>query len=278
MKTNKIVLTGICAFFLALGTSGNVFAVPSGAVGQGNISVYKGGQLVSSFKGQNPVEEEALLVCDGTCKVKVSGISLIGADGTRLALKKDQDLFNLLVQEGRVDFILTDSVSKVAFYTPDGQNTVADVMFNASTNTPVRGYMQVNENGLAEVGVMEGRLIFNSVDGPKMVDSNNRILLSLADVAAGTTVGATATGSGTTTAAAGVAAAGAAGTAATTGMIVAGGVVAGTTAAIIFSDSSSSTLASGVQVASIEQPVDTTVITDVPDGSNNNGSDASTNR
>ncbi len=280
MKTNKIILIGLCAFFLSLGT-GNAFAGSSGAVGQGNISVYKGGQLAYTFKGQNPVEEEALLVCDGTCKVKAPGVSLIGAGGTRLAIKKDQDLFNLLVQEGRVDFILTDSISKVAFYTPDGHNTIADIMFNASTNSPVRGYMQINENGIAEVGVLEGRLVFSSADGAKMVYSNNRILLSLADVTAGTTLGASATGSGaSTSAAAGAVAAGtAAGTAATTGMIVAGTVVAGTAAAVIFSDDSSTTsLASGVQVTSIERPVNTTVITDVADNSDDNGSDASTNR
>lgn len=278
MQTNKIILTGVCALFLGFGT-GNVVAGPSGAVGQGNISVYKGGQLAYTFKGQNPVEEKALLVCDGTCKVKAPGVSLIGTGGTRLAIKKDQELFNLLVQEGRVDFILTDSISKVAFYTPDGRNTVADVMINASTNTPTRGYMQVNDNGTAEVGVLEGRLVFNSVDGPKMVDSNNRILLSLADVTAGTTLGASATGSGTTTAAAGAAAAGTAaiGTAAATGMVVAGAVVAGTVAASSSSDSTPTLLASGVQVTAIT-PVDTTVVVDVPDDSDDNGSDASPNR
>ena len=185
MRADRFVATGILALFLVTG-SGNVFAAPSGTVGQGNISVYKGGQLADKLTGQNPVEDEALLVCDGKCMIKSSGISLIGANGAKLAIKKDQELFNLLVNQGRVDFVITDSISQVAFYTPSGQYTVADIMFNAGTNNPVRGYMQVADDGAAEIGVHEGRMVFNTGEGAKTVDSNNRILLAAADLPAGT--------------------------------------------------------------------------------------------
>ena len=200
MRTDRFIATGILALFLVTG-SGNAFAAPSGTVGQGNISVYKGGQLADKFTGQNPVEDEALLVCDGKCMIKSSGITLIGANGAKLAIKKDQELFNLLVNEGRVDFVITDSISKVAFYTPSGQYTVADIMFNAGTNNPVRGYMQVAGDGAAEVGVQEGRMVFSTAEGAKTVDSNNRILLAMADVTAGTrttagTVEVASTGNG----------------------------------------------------------------------------------
>jgi hypothetical protein len=181
MKTKQYLATAILSMFLVTG-SGNAFAAPTGAVAQGNISVYQGGRLADKFTGQNPVADEALLVCDGRCMIKATGISLVGADGAKLAIKKDQELFNLLVDEGRVDFVITDSISKVAFYTPGGQYTVADVMFNSSTNAPVRGYMQVNDNGQAEIAVNEGRMVFSTAEGAKTVDSNNKILLAMADV------------------------------------------------------------------------------------------------
>jgi hypothetical protein len=70
----------------------------------------------------------------------------------------------------------------MAFYTPDGQYTVADIMFNAGTNIPVRGYMQVTANGAAEIGVYEGRLVLNTATGAKTIDSNNLIQLAQVDV------------------------------------------------------------------------------------------------
>jgi len=203
MKTGRLVATGFLALFLVTG-SGNTFAAPSGTVGQGNISVYKGGQLADKLTGSNPIEDESLLVCDGTCMIKARGISLIGSNGTQLAVKNEQNQFNLLVNEGRVDFVITDSINKVAFYTPKGQYAVADIMFNTSTANTVRGYMQVADDGTAEIGVNEGRMVFSTADGAKTVDSNNKILLAMADVPAeeGTT-GAGAAGAAGSGAAAG---------------------------------------------------------------------------
>ena len=219
MRTGQLVATGFLALFLVAG-SGNTFAAPSGTVGQGNISVYKGGQLADKLTGRNPIEDESLLVCDGTCMIKAQGISLIGSNGAKLAVKNDQNLFNLLVDEGRVDFIITDSISKVAFYTPKGQYTVADIMFNADTTNSVRGYMQVADDGTAEIGVDEGRMIFSTADGAKTVDSNNKILLAMADVPAEGAAGAGAAG------AAGAGSGAAAGTAAmSSGVLIGGGLV-----------------------------------------------------
>lgn len=184
MRANQFVATGILALFLVTG-SVNAFAAPSGAVAQGNISVFKGGQLADKLTGQNPIEDEALLICDGKCMIKAPGISLIGSDGAKLAIKQNQEQFNLLVNKGQVDFVITDSISKVAFYTPDGQYTVADIMFNASTNTPVRGYMQVADDGAIEIGVFEGRMVFSTAEGAKTVDSNNRLLLGMANPTGG---------------------------------------------------------------------------------------------
>ncbi len=225
MKTKQYLATAVLSMFLITG-SGNAFAAPTGAVAQGNISVYQGGRLADKFTGRNPVADEALLVCDGTCMIKASGISLVGTDGARLSIKTDVDAFNLLVDQGRVDFVITDTINKVAFYTPNGQYTVADVMFNSSTNTPVRGYMQVGADGQTEIGVNEGRMVFNTAEGALTVDSNNKILLAMAEVPAGAAAaGAAGAGAGAAGAGAAAAGAGAAAAGIGTGMLIAGGVV-----------------------------------------------------
>ncbi|XOF32897.1 MAG: hypothetical protein ACL93V_12880 [Candidatus Electrothrix sp. YB6] len=171
----KFMTVGIMAALLTAAAAG---AQSMPIVAQGNISVYKNGKLATKFTGRNPVEEEALLICDGQCMLKSTGISLIGTDGAELSVKTDQEQFNLLLRQGKVDFVINDTVGKMGFYTPDGQYTVADLIFNAGTHSPVRGYMQVEENGSTQVGVYEGRMIFNTVDGPATVDGNNHIVLA----------------------------------------------------------------------------------------------------
>ncbi|MCI5157082.1 MAG: hypothetical protein D3906_01335 [Candidatus Electrothrix sp. AUS1_2] len=196
----------------------------AGILAEGNISVYKGGKQINSFTGQNPVDEEALLVCNDRCMVKTTGVSIVGTAGSELAVKDGQEQFNLLLKKGKLDFVLTGSVGKMGFYTADKQYVSADVVYNVSSSSPVRGYMELTSTGDTKIGVSEGRLVFNSVEGVKTIDSNNYILLAQADVGGG------AVGAGT---AGGGAAAGAAGGAAATGIagigttaLVAGGVVA----------------------------------------------------
>ena len=63
---------------LSLATMNMAFA--GGSIGHGNISVYKEDTLVSKLSGQNPIEDGALLVCDGKCMLKSEGISVIAED------------------------------------------------------------------------------------------------------------------------------------------------------------------------------------------------------
>ncbi|MDU9048822.1 MAG: hypothetical protein Q3M30_08210 [Candidatus Electrothrix sp. Rat3] len=154
----------------------------AGILAEGNISVYKDGNLSGTITGQNPVDEEALLVCNDKCMIKTTGISIVGATGTELAVKNDQKQFNLLLKQGQLDFILSGAIGKIGFYTADRQYTSADVIFNANATSPVRGYMQVTPEGKTKIGVYEGRLVFDTVEGAKTVDSNNYILLAQADI------------------------------------------------------------------------------------------------
>lgn len=170
----------IMAALLTAGIAGT--QATAAILAEGDISVYKGGTLSDTMTGQNPVDEEALLVCNGKCMIKSTGVSIIGATGTELAVKSDQKQFNLLLKQGQLDFILSGAVGKMGFYTADRQYASADVIYNASTASPVRGYMQVTSEGSTKIGVYEGRLVFNTVEGAKTIDSNNYILLAQADM------------------------------------------------------------------------------------------------
>jgi hypothetical protein len=208
----------------------------AGVLAEGNISVYKGGQLTNTITGQTPVAEEALMVCNEKCMIKTTGVSLVGATGTELAIKNNDEQFNLLIRKGQLDFILGGAVSKIGFYLPDGQYTVADAVFNANTSSPVRGYVNVDDNGQTAIGVYEGRMVFNTAEGAKIVDSNDYILLAqvgvgsgAAGAGAGSAAGAGAAAAGAGAGAGGIAGAIGAVTAAvgTTGLIVGGVVVTG---------------------------------------------------
>ncbi|RWX45862.1 hypothetical protein H206_00739 [Candidatus Electrothrix aarhusensis] len=177
----KTISTAIMATILTAGIVST--QAVAGILAEGDISVYKGGNLSNTMTGQNPVDEEALLVCNDKCMIKTTGVSIVGATGTELSVKNDQEQFNLLLKKGHLDFILSGAIGKMGFYTADGQYTNADIIFNASTSTPVRGYMHVKSDGSTKIGVYEGRMVFDTVEGAKTVDSNNYILLAQAGVA-----------------------------------------------------------------------------------------------
>ncbi len=166
------------AAVMALSTANMGFAA-GGSIGHGNLSVYKEGQLVSKLSGQNPIEDGALLVCDGKCMIKSEGISLIAADNAEVAVTNEADTFKLYVKEGRVDYNITSNTRTIAFYTPQGTYTVAEVVFNAAGQSAVKGYVEVDATGKTEITVTEGRMVFATAEGMKTVDANNRIVLAV---------------------------------------------------------------------------------------------------
>ena len=192
MKKLSLLTTGIVALFLVVGST-SAFAGLSGIIAQGDFSVYKKGKIADKMSGTTPVTEEALLVCEGNCLIKTKGIALVVQDGTEMAVKKSRDQFNLMVMNGLVDFSLTNQAGKVAFYTADGQYTVGDPMFNASTANAVRGYMQIADDGRARVGLHQGRMVFSTGEGAKTVNSNEYILLKAESKVTPSTTGVGAT-------------------------------------------------------------------------------------
>ena len=196
----------------------------AGSVAHGDISVFKGGQLADKLSGQNPVAEGSLMVCDGKCMIKSEGISLVATDQAKFAIQNEESVFNLYVRSGEVKYVINDNSRKIAFHTPGGTYSVAEVVFNASSSSVVRGSVVVTEAGETEITVTEGRLVFATADGMKTVDANHKIVLAIAEVEAGATAGASA---GT---------AAATGTGIGTGVLVTGAVVGAVVVAAVVVD------------------------------------------
>ncbi|MFT5697836.1 MAG: hypothetical protein ACI8ZB_000690 [Desulforhopalus sp.] len=163
----------------------NVGFAAGGSIGHGDISVFKDGQLTAKLTGQNPVEDGAMLVCDGKCMLKSEGISIIATDKSQVAVTNLEDTFKLYVKEGKVDYIINSNARKIAFYTPQGSYTVAEVVFNASSSSVVKGSVTVGADGSTEISVTEGKMVFATAEGMKTVDANNKIVLAVAPAAAG---------------------------------------------------------------------------------------------
>ncbi len=183
MKKNlmrAVALLTICLF-----TTANVALAAGASVGIGNFSVYKNGKLVTKLTGQNPVEDGSLLVCDGKCIIKSEGISLIGKNQAAVAVANEDDTFRLFVKQGSVDFVINNNMRKIAFYTPGGTYTVADVIFNASSQAVVKGSVVVDNAGNTEISVSEGRMVFATDEGMKTVDADNKLVLAVNPGAAG---------------------------------------------------------------------------------------------
>ena len=67
---------------LSLSSVGPAFS--GGSIGHGDFSVYdQNGLLSTRLTGHNPLEDEALLVCDGKCMIKSEGIGQIDINDRR---------------------------------------------------------------------------------------------------------------------------------------------------------------------------------------------------
>jgi hypothetical protein len=175
-KLKGISLCLVFAFSLSTTIS---FATPGGSIGQGDFSVLKNEQVVDTLKGQNPIDESSLLVCDGKCMIKSEGISLVAADQAKFAIKNEADTFRLYLRSGSVDYVITEKARKIAFHTPEGVYSVAEIIFNAASDPVVRGTVAVTKDGKTEVSVKEGRLVFATADGMKTVNANEKIVLAI---------------------------------------------------------------------------------------------------
>lgn len=182
MKKTLAKAIALTAAF-SLITVNAVFA--GGAIGHGDISILNDqGQVATKLAGQNPIEDGALLVCDGKCMLKSQGISIIADDKSKIAVKNETDIFKLYVKEGQVDYVINSNARKIAFITPQGTHTIAEAIFSASTGSVVKGSVRVTEEGETQIAVSEGRLVFTTAEGVQTVDANNGLILAQAPAGA----------------------------------------------------------------------------------------------
>lgn len=174
----------------------NLSLASGGNIGHGDISIYENGSVISKLSGQNPVEDSTMMVCDGKCLVKSEGISLIANDKSQMAVSNETDIFNLYVKKGLVNYVINNNSRKIAFYTPEGSYTVAEVVFNADSGSVVKGNVAVASDGSTEISVTDGRMIFATADGMKAIDANNKLVLAQSSIPAGGAAGAAATSPG----------------------------------------------------------------------------------
>ncbi len=237
----KAAALGAAMSFL-VATSG--FAA-GGSIVTGNVSLYKGGELVSTLSGQNPIEDGVLFTCKGRCIVKSEGISLIGNDGAKIAVDSADDSFNLYIKEGKVDYTITNNSRAITFITPDGAYSVADAIFDAASQAIVKGSVFIDANGATQITVSEGKLVFATANGMQAISAGDKIILAVnpgigaaagaassSGAAAGAGAAAAGTAAGAGAATAGAAAAGAAGAAAAGTAAAAAGIAGATIAGV----------------------------------------------
>ena len=116
--------------------------------------------------------------------VKSAGISIIAEDKSQLRVANESDTFRLYMKEGSAKYVINNNARKIAFHTPEGPYTIADIVLD-TTKPVAKGNVQFDEEGNTEISVSEGRMIFATAEGMKTVDANQKIVLSQGQFGAG---------------------------------------------------------------------------------------------
>ncbi|MFZ5797971.1 MAG: hypothetical protein ACOY3O_06035 [Thermodesulfobacteriota bacterium] len=148
----------------------------------GMVTLQKKG-AVTTFKEQTVLDENALIACEGTCLVKLQGISLIAVDQSKFAVKESGDQLNLYVAEGRVQFVVADQAQSFAFYTPDHRFVKSEgFIAPAASEQSVKGFVNVNADNAFEIGMEQGGMIVLTDEGSQTINAGQSIILAQADV------------------------------------------------------------------------------------------------
>ncbi len=207
MKSLRIATLLIAAAMMA-GVSTAGAATEGRIIPTNRVSLEKNGSVIANLTSQAPVDENALIICHGTCMVKLRGVSLVAVDKTEFAVKQIGDFMNIYVKQGKINFIITDTSRQFAFYIPDGSYVKTEgFVVPASTDSAVKGYIDVTDKATS-IGMERGGMVVQTINGRQMISQGHAIQLAMAEVpAAASTQGAAAAalpGSATTAGLAGV--------------------------------------------------------------------------
>ncbi len=228
MKSLRIAILLIAAAMMA-GVSTAGAATEGRIIPTNRVSLEKNGSVVANLTSQAPVDENALIICHGTCMVKLRGVSLVAMDKTEFAVKQIGDFMNIYVKQGKVNFIITDTSRQFAFYIPDGSYVKTEgFVVPASTDNAVKGYIDVTDKAAA-IGMDRGGMVVQTTNGRQMISQGHAIQLAMAEVpaAAATPAAAALPSNATTAGLAGVF------SHATLGMVVAGGAAVAWSAGLV---------------------------------------------
>jgi hypothetical protein len=180
MKSFLVKSTVVLSAILAIASS-SVAGTKGRIIPDGSVSLQKNG-TVAKFSEQTVLDENALIACDGNCMVKLQGISLVALNQSKFAVKEDSDVLNLYVEQGRVNFVVSDVTQTFAFYTPDHRFVKTEgFIAPASTDNSVKGFINSSDKSV-EIGMERGSMIVQTDEGSQTVNAGQSILLAVADV------------------------------------------------------------------------------------------------
>ncbi|GAB4342217.1 MAG: hypothetical protein Kow0089_17150 [Desulfobulbaceae bacterium] len=176
-------MKNLSALLLILLLAGTSHAATKGRIlSNGRVLLQKDGRTVSSFTRQGPIDENALIACDGTCLVKMRGVSLVATDKTMFAVREKDGAINLYLEAGRVDFTLADPARRFAFYNKNGYFVSSEgFLASASTDSSVKGFIRETGRG-TEVGMEEGTMIVRTDEGAQKIGPGQAVILAMAEV------------------------------------------------------------------------------------------------
>jgi hypothetical protein len=163
-------------------------------VPQGSVKMIDSGIVVDK---EMPVPAGMLMACTGQCYIEANGLQLMGSDKTVFAVHEEAELFSVMVQEGTVDFALRADSKPVEFKTPFDSMTGKPYLIPASTDSVVRGTLQVSDDK-AVLTMTQGSLELTNAQGQKLVHAGSAIVLAQAVTDGANTSGTAGTGLTTT--------------------------------------------------------------------------------
>jgi len=183
MKSLRITTLLIAAAIMA-GVSTAGAATEGRIIPTNRVSLEKNGSVIANLTSQAPVDENALIICHGTCMVKLRGISLVAVDKTEFAVKQIGSFMNIYVKQGKVNFIITDTSRQLAFYVPDGRYIKTEgFVVPASSDNAVKGYIDVTDKATS-IGMDRGGMVVQTTNGRQMISQGHAIQLAMAEVPA----------------------------------------------------------------------------------------------
>ena len=199
LKFHKIAMFLASALLLAqpLFAGSGPMLVP-----QGSVKLLDSGTVVDK---EMPAPAGMLMACNGQCYIEANGLQLMGSDKTVFAVHEDASRFSVMVQKGSVDFSLSAQAKPVEFKTPFDTLDAKPYMVPASSDSVIRGNLQVTDDK-AILTLTEGALELTNSEGQRLLHAGNAIVLAQAVTGA---AAAGATAATTTSAVTGLAIAGA---------------------------------------------------------------------